>query len=217
MSEEDLNARPESIDEGWHPENRNGGVSAGSVVNWLVLALVLAAVGYLAYVTAQDFLPRWWAEQLGLEVAADSTLGMILGLAIGAVFTFVPLLLLAQVRRRVFSWAWRIIIALLAVVLALPNWLTVAVAIGTSRAAQDGRIIMTAEAPGFRNGSAIGAIVGGVLGLIVVGTSMRLSQQRKRVRELKSKVSDLEKRTFADAPDGEASGTGPSERAPDAE
>ena len=213
MSDEDLNARPESIDEGWHREDRDGGVSAGSVVNWLVLALVLAAVGYLAYITAQDFLPRWWAEQIGMEVAADSTHGMILGLGLGAAFTFVPLLVLAQVRRRVFSWAWRLIIALLAIVLALPNWLTVAVAVGTSRAAQDGRIIMTAEAPGFRNGSAIGAIVGVSLGLIVVGTSMRLSQQRKRVRELKSKVSELEKRTFADGSDSDESGPEPLHKA----
>ena len=217
MSDEDLNARPESIDEGWHRENRNGGVSAGSVVNWLVLALVLAAVGYLAYGAAQDFFPRWWAEQVGLEVAADSTRGMILGLGIGAVFTFVPLLLLAQARRRFFNWAWRIIIALLAIALALPNWLTVAVAVGTSRAAQDGRIIMTAEAPDFRNGSAIGALVGAALGLIVVGTSMRLSQQRRRVRELKSKVSELENRTTADVPDRDASGTEAPEKAPDAD
>jgi hypothetical protein len=122
-------------------------------------------------------------------------------------------LALAQVRRRVFSWAWRLIIALLAIVLALPNWLTVAVAVGTSRAAQDGRIIMTAEAPGFRNGSAIGAIVGVSLGLIVVGTSMRLSQQRRRVRDLRSKVSELEKRTFADASDSDESGPKPLHKA----
>ena len=207
MSEGDLNARPESIDEGWHRENRDsGGVSAGKVVNWLVLILVLAAVGYLAYGAARAFFPEWWAEQVGLQVNGSYTRGMIFGLGVGAVFTFIPLLLLAQVRRRFFSWTWRLIIALLAIAFALPNWLTVAVAVGTSRAAENGRIIMTADAPGFRNGSAVGAIVGVVLGLIVVGTSMRLGQQRKRVRELKSKVSELEQRTSTDVSDGDEPG-----------
>jgi hypothetical protein len=214
MSDEDVNARPESIDEGWHPENRDaGGISAGKVVNWLVLVLVLVAVGYLAYGAARAFFPRWWAEQIGLEVIGSSNRGMIYGLGIGAVFSFVPLLLLAQARRRIFSWTWRIIIALLAIALAMPNWLTIAVAIGTSRAAQDGRITMTAEAPGFRNGSAIGAIVGVVLGLIVVGTSMRLGQQRKRVRELRSRISELENRTSA----GDASSHEPLAKAPEAD
>jgi hypothetical protein len=214
MSDDDLNARPESIDEGWHRENRGGGgVSAGKVINWLVLVLVLVAVGYLAYGTARTYFPRLWAEQVGMEVAANYNRGMIFGLSIGAAFTFVPLLVLAQVRRRFLSWAWRAIVALLAIVVAMPNWLTIAVAVGTSRAAQDGRIIMTAEAPGFRNGSAIGAIVGGVLGLIVVGTSMRLGQQRRRVRELRSKVSELERRTFADAPDSDESGPEPLHKA----
>ncbi len=201
MSDEDLNARPESIDEGWHREYRDGrgGVSAGKVVNWRVLVLGLVAVGYLAYGAARDFFPRWWAEQVGMETMASITRGTIMGLVVGSVFSFVPLLLLAQVRRRFLSWTGRAIIALLAVALAMPNWLTVAVAIGTSRASQDGRIIMTAEAPGFRNGSAIGAIVGLALGLIVVGTSMRLAQQRKRVRELKAKLAALEERPGADA------------------
>jgi len=218
MSEEDLNTRPESIDEGWHPEDRNGGgVSAGKVVNWLVLVLVLVAVGYLAYGAARAFFPRWWAEQVGLQVMGDYTRGMILGLGVGAVFTFVPLLLLAQARRRFFSWTWRIIIALLAIAFAMPNWLTIAVAVGTSHAAEDGRIAMTADAPGFRNGSAIGAAVGLVLGLIVVGTSMRLGQQRKRVRELKAKISELEKRTFADGAPADASDQDVPEKAPEAD
>ena len=218
MSDDDLNARPESIDEGWHRENRGGGgVSAGKVINWLVLVLVLVAVGYLAYGAARAFFPRWWAEQVGMEVAANSNRGMILGLGIGAAFTFVPLLLLAQVRRRFLSWAWRAIVALLAIIVAMPNWLTIAVAVGTSRAAQDGRIIMTAEAPGFRNGSAIGAIVGGVLGLIVVGTSMRLGQQRRRVRELRGKVSELEERTFADGSDSDQPGDDAPPKAPSAD
>jgi hypothetical protein len=206
MSDEDLNARPESIDEGWHRENRNagGGVSAGKVVNWLVLVLVLVAVGAVLGRTGIDLLdslPTTWAEQIGMETMASITRGTVLGLIVGSVFSFVPLLLLAQVRRRFLSWAGRGIIALLAIAFALPNWLTVAVAIGSSRAAQDGRIIMTAESPGFRNGTAIGAVVGIALGLIVIGTSMRLSQQRKRIRELKAKVAELENRTPAERPE----------------
>lgn len=211
MSDDDLNARPESIDEGWHRENRNaaGGVSAGKVVNWLVLVLVLVAVGVLAVgavlgrtgIDLLDSLPTTWAEQIGMETMASITRGTVLGLIVGSVFSFVPLLLLAQVRRRFLSWAGRGIIALLAIAFALPNWLTVAVAIGSSRAAQDGRIIMTAESPGFRNGTAVGAVVGIALGLIIVGTSMRLSQQRKRIRELKAKVAELENRTPAETPE----------------
>ena len=82
--------------------------------------------------------------------------------------------------------------------MALPNWLTVAVAIGTSSAAADGRAILTAQAPGFRNGSAAGAIAGLILGLLVVGTSMRLGHQRKKVRELKGRLSELETRNGAE-------------------
>ena len=34
-----------------------------------------------------------------------------------------------------------------------------------------------------------------------IGECMRLAQQRRRVRELKSRVSELEKRTFSDVSD----------------
>lgn len=207
MTDGDLNAHPESFDEGWHREDRNaGGITAGTVVNWLVLILVLIAVGVLAAGAALgrtgigflDSLPRWWAEQVGDEVQGDYTTGSIYGLIIGSAFAFVPLLVLAQVRRKFFSWTWRFIVVLLAIVLALPNWLTIAVAVGTSLASQDGRIILTTEGPGFRNGSAIGAVVGLALGLIVVITSMRLGHQRRKVRELKARINELERHDGAD-------------------
>jgi hypothetical protein len=202
MSEDDFNARPESFDEGWKREERRydrGGITAGKVVNWLVLVLVLVAVGYLAYGAAAAFFPRWWAEQVGARVDGSRTQAIAYGFGVGSIFTFVPLLLFAQIRRGFFNWTWRLIVALIAIALALPNWLTVAVAVGTSAAAADGRVILSAEAPGFRNGSAAGAIAGLVLGLLVVGTSMRLGHQRKKVRELKGKVSELERRNGGEA------------------
>ncbi|MFL6089415.1 MAG: hypothetical protein ACJ71Z_04670 [Aeromicrobium sp.] len=196
MSEGDLNAHPESFDEGWKHEERRydrGGISAGKIVNWLVLVLVLVAVGYLAYGAAAAFFPRWWAEQVGTRVGGSRVQGIAYGFGVGALFTFVPLVVFAQTRRRFFNWTWRLIVALIAIALALPNWLTVAVAVGTSSAAADGRTILTSEAPGFRNGSAAGAIAGLLFGLLVVGTSMRLGHQRKKVRELKGKVTELER------------------------
>lgn len=134
-----------------------------------------------------------------MRVDGSRTQAIAYGFGVGSMFTFIPLVVFAQIRRRFFNWTWRLIVALIAVVLALPNWLTVAVAIGTSQAAADGRVILSAEAPGFRNGSAAGAIVGLVFGLLVVGTSMRLGHQRKKVRELKGKLSELEGGKATDA------------------
>jgi hypothetical protein len=205
MSDGDLNAHPDSYDEGWKREERRyhrGGISAGKWLNWLVLVLVLVAVGYLAYGAAVAFFPRWWAQQVGLRTGGSRTQAIAYGFGVGSIFTFVPLVVFAQIRRRFFNWTWRLIVALIAVAVALPNWLTVAVAVGTSQAAADGRAILTTEAPGFRNGSAAGAIAGLIVGLMLVGTSMRLGHQRRKVRELKGKVSELEKGNGdADKPD----------------
>lgn len=201
MNEGELNPRPESFDEKLDRDERRydkGGVAAGKWLNRLVLVLVLVAVGYLAYGAAAAFFPRWWAQHVGDYVAGGRARGSLYGFGIGAVFTFVPVFLIAQARRGFFNWTWRAIVVLVAIIIALPNWLTIAVAIGTSSAAADGRAIMTSEAPGFRNGSAAGAIAGLLLALVVVGTGMRLGHRRRQVRELRDKVSRLEKKQFSD-------------------
>jgi len=201
MSEGDLNPRPEQFDDHPHSDERRyrkSGITAGKVVNWLVLLLVLAALGYATYLAAVDFVPRWWARQVAGQVAMSQVRGIVFGLGVGSIFTFVPLVVLAQVRRAFLNWVWRIILTLLALALAAPNWLTLSVVFGTSSAAVDGRAILRASAPGFRNGSAAGAIVGVLLALIIVGTSLRLSHRRKQVNELRGRVSELEQRRVLD-------------------
>ena len=204
MNEGDLNPRPEEFDNQPHGEvrrYRKGGITAGTVVNWLVLLLVLGAIGYATYLAAVDFVPRWWAQQVAGQVGKSQVRGIVFGLGVGAIFTFVPLLVWAQVRRGFFNWLWRIIFTLIALALATPNWLTLSVFVGTSRAAADGRSIMAMSAPGFRNGSAAGAILGVLLALIIVGTSLRLSHRRRQVNELRGRVSELEQRQTAVDPD----------------
>ena len=114
------------------------------------------------------------------------------GFGVGLVFTLIPLLILAQARRRFFSWTGRAILLVVAIIVALPNWLTMAVALGRSKSAVDGRILLDQSGQGFRDGSAAGAIIGAVLGLILVGFGMRLGQRRRQVAELKRKVGELE-------------------------
>jgi len=197
MTEGDLNPRPERFDDRPHADERRyrkSGITAGKVVNWLVLLLVLAALGFATYLAAVDFVPRWWARQVADQVAKSEIRGIGFGLGVGSLFTFVPLVVWAQVRRAFLNWVWRIILTLVALALAAPNWLTLSVVFGTSSAAVDGREILRASAPGFRTGSAAGATVGAMLAIIVIGTSLRLGQRRKQVSELRGRVSELEQR-----------------------
>lgn len=211
MSDGDLTTRSDKDD---HPRRQDldpgrdqrtydrKGISAGKVLNWLVLILVLVALAVLAYGIAREFFPRRWAEEIVAVVDGNRVRGLNYGFGIGFVFTLIPLLILAQTRRRFFNWTWRLILLVVALIVAAPNWLTVAVALGNSKSAVDGRILLTQSGPGFRDGSAAGAILGFVIGVLLVGFSMRLSQRRRQVSALKAKVSDLEKRVVKEPDHG---------------
>lgn len=168
-------------------------VSAGKILNWLVLLLVLTALAVLAFGAVREFLPRRWAEEIVAIVDGTRIRGLLYGFGVGLVFTLIPLLVLAQARRRFFKWTWRMIVLVVALLLAAPNWLTIAVAIGRSRSSIDGRILLDQSGQGFRDGSAGGAIVGGVLALIFITFSLRLSQRRRQVLELRAKVDQLQR------------------------
>lgn len=168
-------------------------VAPGIWVKRLVIALVLAIVLYIAWRLSAAFFPRWWAQRVGDQVQGGVTAGTLWGLFYGFVFTFVPLLLLFQIRRRFFNWAWRGVVALVALALAAPNWLTLAVVAADSNAAHAGERIFDVEAPGFRWATLVGVIVGAVLAMIVTGTSMRLSRRKKQVGQLKQERDELKK------------------------
>ena len=167
-------------------------VKAGTWVNRGVLLLVLVALAYVAYAVSAAFFPRWWAQQVGGQVNGQLSAGTLWGLFYGFVFTFVPLLVIAQMRRRFLNWTWRIIILAVAVLLAVPNWLTLSVVAGNSKAAHAGERIFDVDAPGFRAATTIGAIVGAVVALVLVGASIRLSRRRRQVKELKGQLSERE-------------------------
>jgi hypothetical protein len=160
-------------------------------VRRIVLAIVLVGVAYLVYLMSAAFFPRWWAQRVADQVGGSVTRGTTWGLFYGVVFTAVPLLLLAQVRRRFFSWTWRGIVALVAIALAAPNWLTLSVVAGNSNASHAGERIMDVDAPGFRAATLVGAIAGAVLVIGFTVVTMRLKSRRNEVKRLKHERDDL--------------------------
>jgi uncharacterized membrane protein (DUF485 family) len=160
-------------------------------VRRIVLVIVLIGVAYLVYLMSAAFFPRWWAQRVADQVGGSFTRGTTWGLFYGVVFTAVPLLLLAQVRRGFFSWAWRGIVALVAIALAAPNWLTLSVVAGNSNAAHAGERIMDVDAPGFRAATLIGVLVGAVLVIGFTVVTMRLKSRRNEVKRLKHERDDL--------------------------
>jgi hypothetical protein len=163
-------------------------------VRRIVLVIVLIGVAYLVYLMSAAFFPRWWAQRVADQVGGDFTRGTTWGLFYGIVFTAIPLLILVQVRRGFFSWMWRGIVALVAIALAAPNWLTLSVVAGNSNAAHAGERIMDVDAPGFRAATLIGVVIGAALVIGFTVVTMRLTSRRNEVKRLKGERDELRHR-----------------------
>ncbi|AEG45270.1 hypothetical protein [Isoptericola variabilis] len=145
---------------------------------WLVVAVVavLVALGLAAFV------PRWWAQQVGRLVDGTFSLGVWWGVAIGLVFTALPMAVAWPALRPGHTWRTRGALVVAALVLALPNLLTLSVVLGTNAAAHAGQRIMDVDAPAFRGATAWGAAIGA---LLTVAVLVLWASYRRRGRELR--------------------------------
>jgi hypothetical protein len=132
------------------------------VRGWLKWALVI--VGAIALILiggriAGAFFPRWWSHRVGAQVSGSITAGIALGLFYGFVFTAIPIFVLRWAFRRKRHWkVWAMSVGG-ALILALPNLLTLGIVLGHGHAAHAGERTLDVEAPAFRTSSLIGAIV----------------------------------------------------------
>ena len=174
------------------------GVSPNRWVKRIVLAIVVVGVAYVAYLLSAAFFPRWWAQRVADQVDGRFSAGVLWGLFYGFVFTFIPVLLLFQVRRSVFNWVGKAVVAAIALLLAAPNWLTLSVVAGNSNAAHAGERIMDVDAPAFRAATLIAAIVGIGLGVLVSGTSIAMKRRKNEVKRLRGERDELRRSRGAD-------------------
>ena len=113
----------------------------------------------LALLIGAAFIPRWWAQRVGDQANESFTGGIMLGLFYGFVFTILPVLLIVWgIRRRRSGrmWLWILVGAML---LALPNLLTLGITLGPGSGAHAGDRTLDVEAPGFRGATLAGTLL----------------------------------------------------------
>lgn len=191
---------PEHRDEPEHAA-RGGSPWAARLLWSAVAVLLVAALVVLAGAT----LPRWWAERIADRVQDSTSSGVAWGLFYGFGFTLVPLLALLLVGRR---WGARAALAMvvLALLAATPNWLTLAVVLGTNEAATDGSALMDADAPGFRGATAVGALVAVLLVLVAFALLGSARRRRRQVHELRAELARRDERPGPERPGPERPG-----------
>lgn len=159
----------------------------------ITIAIILVVVALVAYWLLSAFLPIWWANTISQQVGGNLGGGVLLGLVYGFVFTFIPLLVLWQTRHKKVSWAWKGVLAVIAVILSSPNLLTLGIMVGNTESAHNAQRIFGTDATWFPQWSLIGAIIAGALFLVVMVWSLMWSKRGRDIRKLKDEKSAAER------------------------
>ena len=128
----------------------------------LIVILVFAClVG--AGLLGAAFLPRWWSHRIADQANGSFTGGILVGLFYGFVFTMLPLAALRFAFHKRRPWKFWAGMFGVAVLLALPNLLTLGIVLGSGKGSHAGQRTLDVDAPGFR-----GAVLAGVIAAVVV-------------------------------------------------
>ena len=146
------------------PRNVEEGPNWGRRLVWAGGLLVILVIAVLI---ASATVPRWWAHRIGDQVDGSITQGTLLGLFYGFVFTLVPIAIVVLILRWRRTWKTVAVALFIGIVFALPNLMTLSIVVGRGNAAHAGDRTLDVDAPAFRGGSLIGALLAcTLLGLI---------------------------------------------------
>jgi nucleotide-binding universal stress UspA family protein len=171
---------------------------------WATRGLIVLAVLVVLIVVGlalAAFLPRWWAHRIGRVADGSLTAGIAAGLTCGVVFTAAALLALREAVRRGRRWRARAWFLALAVLVAVPNLITLGIVIGSGNAAHAGERTLDVDGPGFRGATLVGCILGAIaMALLWYALSSRRHQETEIAR-LRAELA-LARRDAAEARDG---------------
>lgn len=151
--------------------------------SWAKRGALLFGLGLLVllgYLLAVALVPRWWAQLIGDQVDGRISVGTGYGLTLGFLLTLISLFLVRQAFRAM-PWTARGLLLAVAVLISLPNLMTLGVVLGSGDGAHAGERILDVDGPGFRAASATGALAAAaVLAVFLVLGVMRSDKRRKR-------------------------------------
>ncbi|WP_427017144.1 hypothetical protein ACQCSX_00255 [Pseudarthrobacter sp. P1] len=172
---------------GHRPAWLNRGIGIAAVVVALVLAYLIASIA----------LPVMWAHTIGTQVQSNAGSAIGLGIFYGFVFAFLPVVMGWQARYKGMKRWLRISILVVAVLLAVPNLLTLGILNGTNNAAHDAQRILSVEATWFSSWSVWFMVVGVLAG---VGAILAVPLWRRRGQRIRAyKVAEKAQRKAAEA------------------
>ena len=164
-----------------------------AVIRFTVFVVVGALLTVLLYFLLSALIPRWWSQAVARQVGGRISAGIVIGLLYGFVFTFLPLIVLAQARHRAFSWPAKAIIVLVAAALTAPNLMTLGIAVGNGPAARAGNRTLDVLAPAFRQATLWGVVLGAVAAVVAVTFSILWERRSRELKLLRAQVDQLQK------------------------
>ncbi|MEV6322112.1 permease [Nocardia sp. NPDC051787] len=151
----------------------------------IIVGAAILALFFLTYFVLAAFIPRWWAQRVGSMVGGSFAKGIGWGLFYGGLCTVVSLFLLlfaVLVWRRKAGRFLAGAAAIVAILVAIPNLMTLTIVLGNSSAAHAGERILDVGAPAFRGAALVGAIVATLLLLLAVGLLLLRKWRRTHSR-----------------------------------
>lgn len=149
----------------------------------IIGGVLILAVLIVTYFLLAAFVPRWWAQQITSSVHGSFSKGILWGLFYGGLLTAISLLLLLLAATAWKRRAGKFIAGatvMVAVLLTVPNLMTLSVVLGGNNAAHAGQRIMDVNAPAFRGACLVGAIIAVVPVLFVIRRRTQRHWKRRR-------------------------------------